>query len=551
MFTPVENPLRAKGLSIFTDNFSEKSSSIKERVQDKREKAVELIKKFASGYDSTGFKTTVDSFSNTIKSVHLLSGYSSSTHKEEEVGRRLYDDLDTVIKIFGKEYNHVIDINFDLESFRAECIETRTSLDKQIKEAKTLSAMILIEPRKDRVVFKYNSVMDALLEEIVSDEALSADEKDEKSTKIKFSNEKAIQVEYFRLLDAYDDAVQKKNRAIIEASEHSSEYDKTQMEERTCNLFLECSLQLVNKIREAVTKHASIQSVLKGTVIVRSTNEQLCNPLESNNLTGIMEILYDRYQRKTFVSFTINLMDILGWSLSDEDSLQNPAKGVTEVQQMLSRWRNREMEKDLTTDNLFTALLIKGLSPKATQLRTTLLTETHKFLMNSNEEETSESELPMFNFVCQHVIQHQSTMQYANRMKKNIIQSTSSTSNGGGYGKYNSNYKGKDLMEAAAEATDQPQEANSSKEVNQQLFKSEVPRDKGIKFTHPITNNTHPYVAIWKKHVLCSTCYPESGEGTACGKDGQNKKCYAILCTKCNMYGHPKAGCKQMVQPKA
>ena len=84
--------------------------------------------------------------------MQLLSGYSASTHKEEEVGRRLYDDLDTVIKIFGKEYSHVVDINFDLESFRAECIEKRTSLDKQIKEAKTISAMILIEPRKDRVV---------------------------------------------------------------------------------------------------------------------------------------------------------------------------------------------------------------------------------------------------------------------------------------------------------------------------------------------------------------------------------------------------------------
>ena len=51
-------------------------------------------------------------------------------------------------------------------------------------------------------------------------------------------------------------------------------------------------------------------------------------------------------------------------------------------------------------------------------------------------------------------------------------------------------------MEAAAEATDQTKEANASKEVTQQLFKSKVPRDKGIKITHPITNNTHRYVAI-------------------------------------------------------
>jgi hypothetical protein len=69
MFTnPIENPLgRRKGLNIFNDNFSERSSSIKERVQDKKDEAIEMIIKFASGYDPTGFKTTVDSFSNTIK----------------------------------------------------------------------------------------------------------------------------------------------------------------------------------------------------------------------------------------------------------------------------------------------------------------------------------------------------------------------------------------------------------------------------------------------------------------------------------------------------
>ena len=132
----------------------------------------------------------MDSFSNTIKLVQLLSGYSANTHKEEEVGRRLYDDLDTVMKIFGKEYNHVVDINFDLESVLTECIERRTSLDKQIKMAKTTSAMILIEPRKDRVIFKHNSVMDEMLEEILSDDTLSQVEKDEKIVKLNLTTRK-------------------------------------------------------------------------------------------------------------------------------------------------------------------------------------------------------------------------------------------------------------------------------------------------------------------------------------------------------------------------
>ena len=36
--------------------------------------ACNQIESFASGYDSSGFKATVDSFSTTIRSVQLLSG---------------------------------------------------------------------------------------------------------------------------------------------------------------------------------------------------------------------------------------------------------------------------------------------------------------------------------------------------------------------------------------------------------------------------------------------------------------------------------------------
>jgi len=555
MITPTDNPFRKSGLGIFTDNFSEQTKSTRERIQDLRDEAVEMIKKFASGYDSAGFKITVDSFSTTIKSLQLLSGYSNNTHKEEEIGRRLYDDLDTVVKTIGKEYNHIVDINYSLKSFSAECNDRRATLDEQIKDAQIASTMILIEPRKDRVVYKHNKIRDSTLMSMLNDDSMSEEEKESKSQKLKFETEMAIQEEYFTLLDAYDESVRKKNNAMVELNKNTSEFNKIHMEERASNLFNECSLQIVNKVREVVAKHPSIQGVLKGTVIIRSTNEQLCNPLESNNLSGIMEILYERYQKKTFVSFTINLMELLSWTMTDEDSLLNPAKGVTEVQQMLSRWRSRDMEKELTTDNLFVAVLIKAISPKASQLRTSLLTEIHKYHMSGAEELTngSATDLPMFNFVCQHMIQHQSTLQYASRMKKAVNTTTNNGQSSGGYNKYNnSNYKNnRDTIEAAADATEEVQEANAAREMSAQLYKHEVPRDKGIKYTHPTTNQTHPYVAVSKKSVLCPICYPENGDGTACGKDGANKKCYAILCTKCNMYGHPKAGCKQVVSAKA
>ena len=164
-----------------------------------------MIKKFARGYDSTGFKTTVDSFSNTIKSVKLLYIEQIMLIKKKKLvgDYKIVDDLDTVI--FGKEYNHVVDINFDLESFCAEWIERRTTIleDNQIQiiARRRTSEMTLIEPRKDRVVFEQNNAMDELLEEILSDNTLSTVEKEEESVKNKFKDKKAtIQAEYFKIL---------------------------------------------------------------------------------------------------------------------------------------------------------------------------------------------------------------------------------------------------------------------------------------------------------------------------------------------------------------
>ena len=52
------------------------------------------------------------------------------------------------------------------------------------------------------------------------DEELSQTAREEKTLKIKFNNERAILTEYFKLVDAYDESVGKKNKAIVELSEY-------------------------------------------------------------------------------------------------------------------------------------------------------------------------------------------------------------------------------------------------------------------------------------------------------------------------------------------
>ena len=536
------------------DSFDSKSTiSNVDKIEILFQNSISGIESFAAGYDASGFKATVDSFSNTIKSVQLLSGYNSTVNKEEDCGRRLFEDLDRVIKTFGREFGQLIAVNFNIEMFRADCISRRTDLDTRVRKAKVLSSMLLIEPRKDRIEFKHGLTLKERKEELFASDSyqeLSAEMRKKALTRLKKEIEQESLLEYFIALDEYEKQIKDKNEATAQLHSLQLEFDRATMIERVCNLFMDSNLQLINKVKDTVVNFTSIQSVLKGTVIIRETKEQLCNPLENNNLSGVMEILYDRYQKKTFVSFTLNLMDAIGWSLSDDDSINNPAKGVNEVQQLVSKWRSRDMGKELTDDQLFTAILIKGLSPKANFLRQTLLSETHKFIMNLIEDQKkNDVDLPIFNFVCQHILTHQGTLQYATKMKL-AAKVTFDNNTKGTTSAYNNNNnfnKRKELIESAAQGVET---ANSAGDMNGKLYAGEILRERNIKYTHRKTNREHPYVAVTKLSSICSKCYPDQGEGIPCGRDGENKKCYAVLCGKCGMYGHPQAGCMQATAKK-
>jgi len=540
-----QNPFLAS--LLFENKSSISSISNNDKNEILMQTAIDGIESFAAGYDSGGFKATVDSFSNTIKSVQLLSGYSVSVNKEEDCGRRLYEDLDRIIKTFGREFTYVISVNFAIEQFRADCVSKRTDLDMRIRNAKTTSTIILIEPRKDRIEYRNSNTLELRKAHILK-QNIDESEQRELILMEKRELDQATLKEYFEALDDYDQRVKNRNDAITELNAFQLEFDRATMVERVCNLFMDSILQLMNKVKDVVINFTNIQSVLKGTVIVRETKEQLCNPLENNNVSGVMEILYDRYQKKTFVSFTLNLMEAIGWSLSDDDSLSHPAKGVTEVQQLISKWRSRDMGKELNDDQLFTAILIKGLSPKAFHLRQTLLAETHKFIMNLSDEQKNSVDLPIFNFVCQSIITHDGTLQYTNKMRRPATVTFDTNKKLSNNDNKYTNKSSRDIVEsaAAADANDNAFVADS----NGKLYSGEVTRDKNIKYTHRKTNRDYPYVAVSKLSSICSKCYPESGDGNACGKEGENKKCYGILCSKCGMYGHPQAGCMQATSKK-
>ena len=76
---------------------------------------------------------------------------------------------------------------------------------------------------------------------------------------------------------------------------------------------------------------------------------------------------------------------------------------------------------------------------------------------------------------------------------------------------------------ASASASAVSDEANVAvTDTNDKIYNCEMLRDKNIKFTHPKTQRQHPYYVVAKKlSAICIKCYPDTGEGVACGRDGK------------------------------
>jgi hypothetical protein len=63
------------------------------------------------------------------------------------------------------------------------------------------------------------------------------------------------------------------------------------------------------------------------------------------------------------VGFTNNLIEAMSWSMSAQDSAANPLAGVQHVQKMYSNWERKGMWEELTKDQFWTAILIRGIHP--------------------------------------------------------------------------------------------------------------------------------------------------------------------------------------------
>ena len=520
------------------------------------------ISNFSEGYNDLSIKILADSIPKQIDDVKILYDVTQSG-KIEDAGNKLYlNYLDLVKAVDTNLFGTIVQSNFDISYGIELCRDSRLQIEDEIATAQDLSDELLTEPRDTIYSLKYERAALAAIAELRQQydkaDLSSAIEAKKSELRHKFD------MQYLEAVEEYDAKVAKKNKALntLRSAQHHRE--RLHILEMVLKIFEAAGRQIISKIKDSVQhRYPALIPILKGTVILTSTNDTIHNPWDQNHLSGIGQILFDRFQKPSFVNFNNALIEALSVSLSPSDTKNDPLKAVHAVQQHIYSWQTRSLWDQMNPDLFWTAILLRSLHPSV-PLRHDVVREVNRFIRQSEENparNNSANDMPYFNFAIQYIQSNQDNRKFDSTTTSNPSHNFKSTENSidsnpqrstqnakigqnSNFSKFNHKSTKPDNVEMAAAASTSTTPTQKSLETVYntpgKYFKDPVQRSKQIYFEHPSAKRI-PYVAVPKLDDICSTCF-NNGKPTA---TQCNPPCYSRHCTICNHYGHAKHWCLQ------
>ena len=462
-------------------------------------------------------------------------------HLAEEVfGRKLYKNVtELFLNNLGKGVKAVVDVNYPLDDLINRMAATAAKLkldsngddtalapqkpdDKYSEIKKKLDVAELQLQREARRVTrsaaksgKGKSSVSAG-ESQVEASALSESESDFEREKTALENK--IDRQYIHDYELWKNSTAKRDRA-------KKEVDKTIVLLTLVEGMRAAMQSIVGKIRAAVShkEHVNVKQKLTSLVRLKSTGEEISNPLDNGNLAGIYAILKMDYAEATLVRFNSDFQLTMKASISMDDMSRNPWKAVQKTDDLLATWVSMGYWAFMTPDMFFTNVLLNALPPS--QFQQECVKEVNRFLErkeNDAEEGRDETSsvvttsptkgLPTYNFLRKYI----KSCEESARHRKQFTSAFSRRPNSYG-GKFGN-------VETAA--------------LSGAEYATEIGRDKQVKCKDVNTGQEHPYTATKEQ---CPVCYGKSANPA----ERHVPRCFVGICNICSLYGHKSYNCSQ------
>jgi hypothetical protein len=498
-------------VSLSTHSSVISSSEAREKLMENLENDIE---KFAACYDSlNNAKSHTEPIQRKINQFNLLPGYSNKD-SEDEVGSKLSENLEEIIKSVGKEYEKIIKFNFDIEKYKLQILLLRSALDDDEEETENNAEMMIAVPEKlkyDLMVTKeVKRSQIELHRKVTNANPTEPEENIQKICEIEFIEiyngiRNKYDTEYIAAYEEYEENLQIKNKATKALKKIKRDKIKYTVLDTILTAYHDATLQIVTKVKASVEKFPLVAKQLHVTVTVRATGEDIVNPYDSNNLSGMNECLIEKYRKKTFITFTNSLIDIMSFTVSNDVTENSPWVAIDEMDINLYMWRKKDFFQHMTEDQFFSAAFLKGLSPNS-KFRRELIKETTNFIRRraENNEVAEEHDMPIYKFIKSMISIERDNRKFAEKSNDKLYINDNRDSNI--KRSYGNTWKAKDnsVNVAAAECDLDDEQANEATS-NGKFFHGEVYKNQNVSCN--FKGRKRPYIAVKKLSQICNKCY--------------------------------------------
>jgi hypothetical protein len=265
------------------------------------------------------------------------------------------------------------------------------------------------------------------------------------------------------------------------------------------------------------------------------------------------------YNKKNLVTFGTSLIELMQWSLTEEETLNHLPKAVQDINGFLSVWVRNNLWEKMTLDSFFTAVLLKGLHPGT--FRTDLISKARKFQEDTKDVDDTAiqvSQVPTLRYILYLIEQEvESRDAFKGDGNSNINQHRQVQPQRPANQQNRAFKKPSDgnrwtqppkmMIERAASAEGSVQD-NTAYAPKRQFKTVVLPSanvnvyDATAKKREGTNGRVFKYFAVENLSQICSKCYPTSGLPTPC-----KPQCYQTRCATCGYYGHKALTCQQLL----
>lgn len=309
---------------------------------------------------------------------------------------------------------------------------------------------------------------------------------------------------------------------------------------------------ILNKIKAAVGDSPDFVRMLSTRVKLHLSREEILDPWAASNLSGIVQVLMDTYNKPSFVTFQSTLSSTMNFRCSDPSVITEPTKVVSEVSGIMNIWANMGFWAYMTRDIFFSVVLVNAMPESATKEKVMLKLNEHMQKLDNGEEQeggiinSDAGDMPIFDTITQflEVIQKSNTGKAQVALKQQAAAAQAAAQASAQARTQQVKFR---AQQDAMMVQQQEDEAMAAQQSNGPARSAAVPQTQkrgGEWYKRPMTRQDNVTFELQggKKIVYTAT----AAKCAQCaGNEPHQPTCYPNQCYRCGLYGHTKHLCRQ------